>query len=141
MFQSSLTKNWEYHTIELNLIDIRISNYGEYSDDLIMSTYQVLAVLVAAVVFLFLMKTQKLKEQANRIAGQLCRRNDLQFLDGTVAFRGLHFDRSSCSLVYRFRFEYSVSSADRYAGSISFIGNQMQNLFIAPEHLKPRDYQ
>jgi hypothetical protein len=106
-----------------------------------MSPYQVLAVVVVTVGVLFLIKSQKLKERANLIASQLCRRNDLQFLDGTVAFRGLHFDKLSFSLVYRFRFEYSVSSADRYAGSISFIGNQMQNLFVAPEHLKSQDYQ
>jgi hypothetical protein len=106
-----------------------------------MSPFQVLAVMVVVVGFLFLMKSQKLKERANLIAGQFCRRNDLQFLDGTVAFRGLHIDKSSFSLVYRFRFEYSVNSADRYPGSISFIGNQMQNLFVAPTHLRPQDYR
>jgi len=106
-----------------------------------MAPYQVFAVMIAVLAFLFIVKSQKLKEQANLIAKQLCRRHDLQFLDGTVAFRGLHFDRSSFSLVYRFRFEYSVNSADRYPGFISFVGKHMQNLFIAPEHLKSQDYQ
>jgi len=99
------------------------------------SPYQAISLILVILLFLLVLKAQKKKEAANHIAKVFCRRNGLQILDGTVAFRGLHFDKSSVSLVYRFRFEYSVNSTDRYSGNISFVGDHVQSLFVDPEHI------
>ncbi len=96
-------------------------------------------IFVLVILVLLILKSQKLKEQANSIAKRYCQQNNLQFLDGTVAFRGLHYVKWPITLVFRYGFEYSDNSVDRYSGTISFIGNQLQQLFVAPEHLKNSD--
>lgn len=92
--------------------------------------------LVIAVLVLF--RVQQKREQANRVAFRFCQQNQLQLLDGTVAFRGWHITRPVFAIAYRFRFDYSSDRSNRHPGYISLVGNQVQNIFIEETHLPSR---
>lgn len=93
-------------------------------------------ILFAVVIcVLLILKIQQKKEIANRIAMKFCRQNELQLLDGTVAFRGWHMVMPALAVAFRFRFEYSNNRVDRHYGLISLIGEQAQTIFINPGHV------
>jgi hypothetical protein len=97
-----------------------------------LTAFSVLAI-VFAITMLF--RVQRKKEQAYGIAVRFCQQHKIQLLDGTVAFRGWHITRPQFAIAYRFRFEYSSNRADRYHGTISLIGNHVQNIFVDQNHL------
>ena len=98
---------------------------------------EALGLLFAVLIILSILKIQQNKEQANRLASRFCQQHGLQLLDGTVAFRGLHLARPGLFIAMNFQFEYSVNKIDRYPGSISLVGKQVQAFHIAAEHTHP----
>ena len=96
------------------------------------NAFVVFAIVVAV---LLLFRVQQKREQANKVAFRYCQQNQLQLLDGTVAFQGWHITRPRFSVAYRFRFDYSSNRSNRYSGHISLVGNQVQNIFIEETHL------
>ena len=100
------------------------------------NSFDVALIMIVVVVVLFILRIQSRKELANSIAETFCSREGLQLLDGTVAFRGVHFTRPGFSLAYRFRFDYSTDRADRFSGHLTLVGEGMQNLYVDPAHLR-----
>ena len=93
--------------------------------------------LLLALAGLGLYRLQARKETANQLARRYCERHGLQFLDGTVAFGGIHRIRPGITLAVRFSFWYSVNGADRHQGHVSLVGKTMQSLYIQPQHVEP----
>ncbi|MCY3769525.1 MAG: DUF3301 domain-containing protein [Gammaproteobacteria bacterium] len=91
--------------------------------------FQLLGVATVSGFLLLILKIQQKRELANRIARRYCNQNDLQFLDGTVAFRGCHFNWIQRRIVFRFHFDYSLNKTDRYTGSISLAGNRVPDIY------------
>jgi len=99
------------------------------------SPVNALIIFAITIAVLLLLRVQQKREQANKVAFRFCQQNQLQLLDGTVAFQGWHLARSPITIAYRFRFDYSSNRSDRYPGYISLVGNQVQNIFIEEAHL------
>lgn len=97
---------------------------------------QFLVVTFVVIIILLVFKIQQKRELANELARIFCHRHGIQLLDGTVAFRGLHIIRHGPRLVFRFQFSYSTERTDRHQGSISLVGNDVQNFYIDPAHLE-----
>ncbi len=102
------------------------------------SPENVLILFVVVVGIALILRVQQKKEIANQIAAKFCRQNELQLLDGTVAFRGWHIIKSTRSVAYRFKFEYSDNRVDRHGGTISLVGDYVQNIFVDEAHLAAR---
>ena len=83
-----------------------------------------------------LLRNRQIHERADRLARQYCQQNGLQFLDGTVAFKGMHFERSRLHFCRSYRFDYSISSADRYQGLLTLCGDHIQSFRVNPDHLQ-----
>ncbi|MEM7082215.1 MAG: DUF3301 domain-containing protein [Pseudomonadota bacterium] len=90
--------------------------------------YLILVLLLTASWFWF--DTMKIRELANEVARQGCRRADVQFLDGTVSFAKLSLINSPSGLRFRrvFTFDYSENGENRRQGFIVFVGAQVANL-------------
>lgn len=87
-------------------------------------------------IVIFLVRNQRFHEMADQLARRFCQRHNLQFLDGTVVFRGLHFDRRRLHFCRIFRFDYSINSVDRFAGSVTLCGEHIQSYHVHPDHLQ-----
>ena len=98
-----------------------------------------LLLFLVAIAVLCILKIQQKREQGNHIAKRFCDRHGLQFLDGTVAFRGFHLARPGYQLAIRFQFDYSVNKLDRFPGYISLVGKQVQAIHVDPEHIEASD--
>ena len=99
------------------------------------AVFSLTTLLLLAAMGLAILRIQGKKELANALAKRLCNRNELQFLDGTVSFRGIHLAKPYPQIVYRFNFEYSVYGSDRHGGSVSLIGQRIQTFYINPDHM------
>ena len=87
-------------------------------------------VLIAVVVILWY-DSIRVREEANRIAAEACRRRSLQMLDGTVALAGLRprFDlRNGLRLERTYVFDYAVDEVFRATGFIIMLGHHVQHL-------------
>jgi hypothetical protein len=78
----------------------------------------------------------RVRETANRIAGEICRRQSLQLLDGTVSLaalrprvspRGLHLERT-------YVFDYTSSGAERARGFIIMLGQNLHSAGLDSVH-------
>jgi hypothetical protein len=73
--------------------------------------------------------SMRVRETANRIALDACRRQSLQFLDGTVALaalrprldNGLKFERT-------YVFDYTVDGTGRASGFLVMLGHELMHL-------------
>ena len=72
----------------------------------------------------------RIREAANRIAVEACRRRSLQLLDGTVALAKLrpHFDRTGLRIERTYVFDYAVDGAGRSSGFIIMLGDEIQHV-------------
>ena len=74
------------------------------------------------------------REFAIGIASEICRRQNLQLLDGTVSLQRLRFQRNSdgrLGLQRVYQFEYSTDGATRQRGFIILNGRQVQSIGLA----------
>ncbi|HEX6993686.1 MAG TPA: DUF3301 domain-containing protein [Gammaproteobacteria bacterium] len=73
----------------------------------------------------------RVREAANRIAADACRRSDLQMLDGTVALAALRprFDlRNGLRIERTYVFDYAVDGVMRATGFIIMLGHVPQHV-------------
>ncbi len=73
----------------------------------------------------------RVREAANRIAADACRRSNLQMLDGTVALAALRprFDLSNGLRIERtYVFDYAVDGVLRSTGFIVMLGHVVQHV-------------
>lgn len=74
------------------------------------------------------------KEQASHAAAEACRRQQLQFLDDTVALQRLALARDAqgrLALRRTYRFEYSHIGDDRRQGFIIVLGARVETVGLA----------
>jgi len=75
------------------------------------------------------------RERAAAAAAETCRRQDLQFLDDTVALQRLGLARTpGGQLAWQrtYRFEYSETGTARAQGFVVMIGDSVQTVGLAP---------
>lgn len=98
-----------------------------------MSEWLLLAA-VAAIAWYWYSSLQA-REQAARAAAEVCRRQQLQFLDDTVALQRLGVgrdDHGRVALRRTYRFEYSHIGDDRRQGFIIMVGSRVETVGLAP---------
>lgn len=91
--------------------------------------------LAAAGIGYFWYRNLAAREQATRAARQTCRRQELQFLDETVALRGLRLQRDRAGracLERTYQFEYSEDGANRQRGFVIVRGTHVESVGLAP---------
>jgi hypothetical protein len=77
------------------------------------------------------------RELATRVAIETCDRQDLQFLDGTVALRQLRLRRNLHGrLVFQrtYQFEYTDDQVTRRQGFVILLGPKVDSVGLAPAH-------
>lgn len=91
-------------------------------------------VLVLAVLGLWY-DNARVREAANRIALDACRRRSLQFLDGTVALAGLRLrlDRGGLCIERTYVFDYAAGGVGRASGFVIMRGQEMQHMGLASD--------
>lgn len=84
--------------------------------------------LLAAVVGIWY-EGSRVRESANRIAAEICRRQSLQLLDGTVALSALRprIDRTGLRIERTYVFDYSAENVVRASGFIIMLGHELQH--------------
>lgn len=72
----------------------------------------------------------RVREAANRVAADLCRRQSLQLLDGTVALAALRprLSRNGLRIQRTYVFEYSADGSQRSSGFIVVLGHEVQHV-------------
>ena len=82
----------------------------------------------------FWLDTVKVREIGRAAAKLACRREGVQLLDDTVAFRSLRLARNDDGRVALRRvydFEYSADGNDRYRGSVMLLGREVVMLDVS----------
>ncbi|MGI9317792.1 MAG: DUF3301 domain-containing protein [bacterium] len=100
-----------------------------------------LLLFIVIVLAIMLLRNRQIHEQADRIARQYCNQNGLQFLDGTVVFKGMRLERKRLHFCRSYRFDYSLNSADRYHGLLTLCGEHIQSFRVNPDHLRATPIQ
>lgn len=81
--------------------------------------------IVAAI--LFWLDGARAREMATALAQELCRRYQVQFLDGSAALESIRLRRIPEGLRFRrvFSFSYSTDDEDRQQGSVTIVGGRI----------------
>ncbi len=97
-----------------------------------LSPLELFLFLLAAGVAWFGWSSLKIRELANRVAVDYCRRAEVQFLDGSVGFGSLSLLREGGRVRVRrvYVFDYALSSVERRQGAILFVGDEFRNLVL-----------
>ena len=90
-------------------------------------------------VLVMLYRNQRYHELADHLVRHYCRRHGLQFLGGTVSLRKITVSRQPLMLCRSYRFDYSLSSVDRFHGSVTLCGEHYQSFRVQPDHLPSND--
>ncbi|MEM7196607.1 MAG: DUF3301 domain-containing protein [Pseudomonadota bacterium] len=101
---------------------------------------EVSLILAVVMAVLFIADSLRYKESANRVAKQLCIERDVQFLDGTVAFKSLALcwkKRRGPVITRNFRFEFSTNHEDRQRAILSLSTDGTQMISIKQESESP----
>lgn len=91
--------------------------------------------LIAALAAWLWYSGSKAREIGTRVAAETCRRQELQFLDDTVALQRLGLARSRnghLALRRTYRFEYSENHSNRLSGFIIMTGMEVDTVGLAP---------
>jgi hypothetical protein len=100
-------------------------------------TFEWVALAVLAGVGWFWFDTNRAREAGMRAARDGCRREGVQLLDETVAFRSLRFardDNGRLALKRVYDFEYSDSGNDRFQGAVMLLGDEVLMLDVSAHH-------
>jgi hypothetical protein len=78
--------------------------------------------------------SMRARERAVRLGRETCRRQDLLFLDDTVALDSIALARSGGRLALRrtYRFEFSDTGNNRLKGSVTLTGERLELIFLEP---------
>jgi len=91
-------------------------------------------ILLFALIFWYWYDSLRANELATRSAKQTCQRQNLQFLDGTVALQSVRLFRCPAGhlcLKRTFQFEYSSDYDSRMTGFIIMAGSQIESMGLA----------
>lgn len=97
-----------------------------------MSEWLLLAAVAAAAWYWY--SSLRAREQASRAAAEVCRRQQFQFLDETVALQRLSVarnDHGRLALRRTYRFEYSHVGDDRKEGFVIMLGSRIETVGLA----------
>jgi hypothetical protein len=100
------------------------------------SLYLAIAALLAAWLW---HATLRAREHANGVAAETCRKLNVQFLDGTVAFArmGLTRDASGRLALRRsYVFDYTEDGMTRRQGFVILCGRDLEAVGLAPDALR-----
>ena len=97
-------------------------------------------ITLSSIIFLFLLfafvafwqSNARARELANRVAEQVCDREDLQFLDGTTLLNRIRLKRNSegkLTLVRQFQFDF-YNGHERLNGKITVIEHKITDIYI-----------
>lgn len=89
-----------------------------------------------ALLLWFWQQSLRAREAAIRAAGELCQRQNLQLLDGTVALSGLRLQRTPAghiALLRTYQFEYSRDGDERRRGFVLLLGLRLETAGLAAE--------
>jgi len=97
------------------------------------------AVILLVLFVWYCLEGLKAREIGIAAAREACLRENLQFLDDTVAQNGIRILRDETGrlrLQRSFAFEYSLSGDDRQPGSVTLLGHKVIMLYMqtAPQH-------
>ena len=106
---------------------------------MLLNPLQVVLFFALIIVIVMLVRNRTFHEQADRLARQFCQRNHLQFLDGTVSFKGVKLELKRWHLCRSFGFDYSLDKLDRHHGIVTLCGQHIQTFRINTEHIETRD--
>ena len=97
------------------------------------SPFELTGLLLLAAIAWFMWDSLKAREAAVAASRSACAAEGLQFLDDTVAIRGIRPVRDEGSLKLRrvYGFEYSESGDSRHEGSIVMLGDRVLVLNLA----------
>lgn len=99
-----------------------------------MLNFDVFALVALCLAGWFWFDTSRAREAGISAARASCKREGVQLLDDTVAFRSLRFARDDDGRVAWRRvydFEYSGTGLDRYRGSVMLLGTEVVMLDIS----------
>ena len=96
-----------------------------------------IAVALIAVAVWFWRESLRAREAATRAGRRICKDNDVQFLDETVALARMSLGwNGRVALLRNYRFDYSTSGADRATGLVVVQGSAIVHVQLAhPETL------
>jgi len=80
--------------------------------------------------------TLRAREYANQVAAETCRKLNVQFLDGTVAFTRMRPIRDASgrlTLRRSYVFDYTEDSVTRRQGFVILRGNELETVGLAPD--------
>lgn len=85
-----------------------------------------------ALVVLYFNDAWRSLDRARRAAREVCKRNALQFLDGSVVQTSVHLERNNWQwLIARsYRFEFTTNGTDRHAGHLVHRGRRLHVVSI-----------
>lgn len=92
-----------------------------------MELIHVLYLLIAFIILRQWWKTYQARELAEKMAKRICQKENVQLLDGTVAFNKINIKKNSwldIQLIRFFKFEFTINGVDRRTGIIAL--NQYQ---------------
>lgn len=95
-----------------------------------------LFLFLALIVALIWHGALRAREQANTIAIETCKRLNVQFLDGTVAFSSIRPERDAeGNLNWRrsYVFDYTEDGVTRRQGFVVLVGHVVEAVGLAPE--------
>lgn len=98
-----------------------------------------LAMAAAGLVLWYWFSSLRARERAAAAAAETCRRQNLQFLDDTVALQRLALRRSPAgALAWQrtYRFEYSETGAARSEGFVLMLGGMVQTVGLAASEVR-----
>ncbi len=98
-----------------------------------MNAFEVISLLLMGALVWLWFDSLQAREAGVRGAQAACRREGVQLLDDTVAFRSLRLARNDyghMALQRVYEFEYSGSGNDRYRGSVMLLGREITMLDI-----------
>ncbi len=92
-----------------------------------MALTELIIIMGLALLIWFWLDSMKINESAHAFGAQLCKKNNVQFLDDTVHLSSIKFAKNSHGklLLYRkYKFEFTNSELHRYNGEIILAGRQ-----------------
>jgi hypothetical protein len=102
----------------------------------VLQPIEILLLISVIMLAMMLLRNRRMHEKADRVVRRYCEQNGLQFLDGTVAFKGMRLERLRLHFCRSYRFDYSLNSADRYQGLLTLCGEHIQSFRVNPDHLR-----
>lgn len=100
------------------------------------SAWTLVLLLIAIIIAVIWHSALRAREQANFVAIETCKRLNVQFLDGTVAFsaiRPVRDQEGNFDWRRNYVFDYTEDGMTRRQGFVVLLGNAVEAVGLAPE--------